>query len=201
MRRSASARIIRNSGSTNAATWRRSPRTAARIFACAPASDRQSKPSMLRRLPAAALPTARPVFASTTVRAITPPSSATRTATASRRSRSYRQNNSSARRPRPGFPLAAEMIGMWTTSELAGSFGRQRLGGVGHRFGGFFQHRQDVRNLVGNKQVEIEPAADELQRLHVIEQGAKRPPEILDVGEQNRLPVPPKLYPGHLLDD
>ena len=39
------------------------------------------------------------------------------------------------------------------------------------------------------------------QLLHVIEQRAERLPEILDIGEQHRLPVAAELHPGHLLDD
>ena len=49
------------------------------------------------------------------------------------------------------------------------------------------QHRQNVGDLVGDQQIEAQIAADEFQRLHVLEQRAERLPEALDIGEQHRL--------------
>src|SRR4029079_4464711 len=63
------------------------------------------------------------------------------------------------------------------------------------------QHRENFLDLVGHQQVEIEIATDEFESLHVIDQRAKRIPEVLDICKQDWLAMTAKLNPCHLFDN
>ncbi len=56
-------------------------------------------------------------------------------------------------------------------------------------------------DLVGDQKLEIEITADEFELLHVLDERAKRVPEIPDIGKQDRLAMAAELNPGDLLDD
>ena len=62
------------------------------------------------------------------------------------------------------------------------------------------QLRQDLVRPLRDQQRDAELEPDEIECAHVIEQGAERIPEALDVQDQDRLLVPAELRPGELLD-
>ena len=62
------------------------------------------------------------------------------------------------------------------------------------------QHRQNVLDVISDQKIEVEVAANELEPFHVVDQRAKRVPEVLDIRKKDRLSVTAKLDPGDLLD-
>ena len=65
---------------------------------------------------------------------------------------------------------------------------------------GLAEHRHHLGRLAGDEVAEIEPLADEAVAAHVLEQGEQRRPELGHRDQHHRLPVPPELRPGQLLD-
>src|ERR1700676_843347 len=59
---------------------------------------------------------------------------------------------------------------------------------------------QHVLDAFGHQKTDGEAGADELQLFHVVEQRAEWIPEMIDIGDQDRLLVAAELRPGELLD-
>jgi len=66
---------------------------------------------------------------------------------------------------------------------------------------GLLQLGQNIFDAIGDQAIDPRRARQKFLRAHVFDQRQKRIPVAVDVGDQDRLFVPPELRPRHLLDE
>src|ERR1700757_4138102 len=156
---------------------------AAPTWRCACGRSNWSMRSMPRRSRPVARPTGRPGCDPNTAKAITLPSSAIPTATASRPSRF------SKRRSRPPPRL----------HPLGGHRGHLFFH-LGNGARGLEQLRQNLLDPLGHQKLDRQAGADEVEPFHLLEQLTERLPEVGGVEDEDRFLVPAELRPGQLPD-